>query len=198
MPVWPSWGTSRRAGVLKWHLERESTKSPLVPSPTPTAPVQTHLASASPWLKGHTPALSSKARALARFRDTTFVGIYCTILGDYYLGCLPRELPQQDESRYRDDKALCLEGLLKPDANYLLEACCSSVPAGFPPDAGTGHQGGRRPWHSVTPCSTHGWLGARVPRSPQAPGRERYIGGKNRNGGQSWADGRRWRNGGAC
>lgn len=89
----------------------------------------------------------------------------------------------------------CLNQMLIP---YLLEAHCSSVPAGVPPAAGTGDQGRRGPWHSITPCSTHGWLGARVPRSPQAPGRERYVGGKNRNGGQSWADGRRWRNGGAC
>lgn len=69
--------------MLKWHLVRKSAKLPLVLSPTPSAPIQTYLAPASLWVKGHTPGLSSKARALASFRGTTLAGIYCTILGDY-------------------------------------------------------------------------------------------------------------------
>lgn len=51
--------------MLEWHLVRKSTKPPLVLSPTPSAPVQTHLAPASLWVKGHTPAPSSQARPLA-------------------------------------------------------------------------------------------------------------------------------------
>lgn len=60
---------------------------------------------------------------------------------------------------------------------------------------------GRQRWgplSSVTPLRVlaGGQGPARAP--PRAPGRERYVGGKNRNGGQIWADGRRWGNGGAC
>lgn len=51
--------------MLKWHLVRKSAKLPLVLSPTPSAPIQTYLAPASLWVKGHTPGLSSKAKALA-------------------------------------------------------------------------------------------------------------------------------------
>lgn len=64
----------------------------------------------------------------------------------------------------------------------------------------TGARGRQRwgPRRSVTPLSVlaGGQGPARAP--PRAPGRERYVGGKNRNGGQSWADGRRWGNGAAC
>lgn len=64
---------------------------------------------------------------------------------------------------------------------------------------GEGAEGGRHPGTASPPTSAGCWLRARVPRAPpRALGRERYVGGKNRNGGQSWADGRRWRNGGAC
>lgn len=97
----------------------------------------------------------------------------------------------------------CLNQMLIP---YLLRGCtsgCSSAlvesPLPLARGWGEGAGGGRRPGTASPPTGTQCWLGARVPRTPpRAPGRERYVGGKNRNGGQSWADGRRWRNGGAC
>lgn len=89
----------------------------------------------------------------------------------------------------------------RPGSSSVLSTPCSCSVASYEGDPGANRGSG--PAEVGAPAQRHppvgaGWgPGSRARSSPSAS-RERYVGGKNRNGGQSWADGRRWGNGAAC